>query len=308
MKKLHIIFFWYIFAVGSFARLSAQNQYHISLFGIHQPFGNVAAIGSYEYINGAFFHKSQWVGVKNAPNFQGFDFSLPLPKNNSLGVSLLRDQINVHQQYDLALNYAYNLRLKKDYFMSFGLAPVIVFRQSLFNRLSLQNPEDPLFQNTRLLVMPNLRLGLYFYGPRFYVSLSTNRFLHNTLSKENKALTNFNGKEIHLQLSGGYEFALHKNLDLDISTILRYVYGAPLSADFRVQFLIYKFVGLGIAYRTNNDLYGSILVEVYKNIKLAYAFGWNFGAIRRASKGDHEVMLLWAIPKEKKTKVVIPRF
>jgi len=281
----------------------SQTQLHMTNYVLHQPFINSAAIGSYNSINGAVFMKMQWVGIKDAPVFQGLNFNLPFSNEKSyLGITVFNDRIGVNKTTDIALSYAHRIKLNEVHSLSFGLGADIAIMQSNYSELTTIMENDPLFSaDTRTYTAPNFNTGLYFFSKKYYVGFSipkllTNQIVYNTAYKME---TTFNVANFHYHLQGGYKFRLAENYNLYTSTLVKYVAGSPIQVDLNTMLEYNEQIGLGLTYRTSTIVNGLLNFKITKSLKIGYSYGYNFNELRNFSNGSHEIILIFNQAKNK---------
>lgn len=298
--------------------LKAQDYYHISQYMIHQPFINPAAIGSYNSLNGAALYKQQWVGLEGAPSIQAINVNSPLgTTNGNAGFSVVRDQIGVNNRIDISGTYAYNLSIGKKSKLALGLTGMAVLNQSNFAEATVNDENDPLFaNNTQMKVLPNFQYGMYYYTNKFYVGLSLPKLLLNSVSADSNnittASTSFDFAQMHYYLNAGYRFDLNENLDLNISTLLKQVSGAPFQFDLNAQVVFSEKLGIGLSYRSSSEIAGILSYQITDMFKMAYSYDFALASknldLGAYHSGSHEIMLLFRVPTKEPLLIEPPRF
>lgn len=291
----------------------AQNQFHLGQYMVHQPFINPAAMTAQQYMNGALFYRHQWAGFDGAPVVQGFSINSPVgkEKKNALGLTVIRDQIGVTTAHQIAGSYAYKIRTGRQSNLSFGMSATLSLMQSNFTQLNLQQGNDPLFSsNTSTFAMPNFRFGMYYQRKNFYAGLSVPNLLENTVvySDGIAPLTRFNFNGMHYYLHIGQRFNVGNNNQINMSTLVKEVGGAPVQVDVNAQFLYNQRVGFGASWRTSGEVLGILSIYFMPELLLSYAYEHNYAQIGKFSSGTHEVMLVYRFVPPKVPVVEVPRF
>jgi type IX secretion system PorP/SprF family membrane protein len=299
--------------VGCAATGLAQNQFHLGQYMVHQPFINPASMTAQQYANGALFYRHQWAGFDGAPVVQGFSFNSPVgkEKKNALGITVIRDQIGVTTAHQIAANYAYKIRTGMRSSLSFGMSATLSLLQSNFTQLNLQQGNDPLFSaNTTTFAMPNFRFGMYYHRKGFYAGLSIPNLLENTVVYTDgiAPLTRFDFNAMHYFLHIGQRFNVGNNHQINMSTLVKEVGGAPVQVDVNAQFLYNQRVGFGTSWRSSGEVLGILSIFVMPELMLSYAYEHNYAQIGKFSSGTHEVMLLYRFVPPKVPVVEVPRF
>jgi len=300
--------------LGSVVSIKAQDYFNISQYMMHQPFVNPAAIGSYRTLNGAGLFRQQWVGLEGAPSIQAFNVNSPLgTTNGNAGFSVVRDQIGVNNRIDISGTYAYNISISPNSRLALGLSGMAVLNQSNFSQATVNDANDPLFANdTRMHVLPNFQYGMYYYTNKFYVGLSMPKLLLNSVTSDSagtdNASTYFDFSQMHYYLNAGYKFELNEDLDLNVSTLLKQISGAPFQVDLNAQVVFGKKFGVGVSYRTSKELVGLISYQINDMFKLAYSYDFSFSKLAAYQSGSHEIMLLFQMPTKEPLLIEPPRF
>lgn len=302
------IFFTLIFlAVGSITY--SQNQFNMSQSMMYQPFINPAVIGSYDNLNGALFYKNQWTGFDGAPEIGGFSINTPIKKtNHSIGLTVVNDRVGVSNNSDISAAYSYKLKFNNSNYVTLGVAGSMMLMQSNLAELDIIQEADPIFQsNTRAFVMPNAKFGAYYFRNKFYFGLAMPNLFKNNI--EISQFTNFDPSNLHYYIHSGYQFDLNKDWEVQTSVLFKHVAGAPLQVELNGQFVYNDLIGLGICYRTSQELIGMLNYRISNQLKVGYAYDYNMRTIGNYSNGTHEIVLLFDLIKEKTTPIIeVPRF
>lgn len=309
MKKISLLLVLAIAALSSFS----QRNFQLSQYMLHQPFINPASMASYQGLNGALVHRSQWVGFDGAPITQGISVNSPLGKgNNAVGLTIVHDQIGVNRDISISGKYAYKFQVATNQYFSLGLDASLRMLQSNLADATVNDPGDEVFSaNTPTFMAPNFSFGMYYFKDRFYIGAALPNILANKIEYNTAySLTNsFDANQLHYYLHSGYKFILNNSVDLNTSVLLKAVSGAPLQADVNFQFEFNKKFGIGASYRTSKEIIGLVSFSVIKPLKIAYAYDYNMSEIAKFSSGSHEIMLLFDFYQPKVAPIIdVPRF
>ena len=92
--------------------INAQQLAHYSQFMSNKLAQNPAYAGSKEALCVVALHRSQWVGLNGAPNTQVMSAHMPLfRKRVGVGLSIIRDDITITDNYSIATAYSYRMKL-----------------------------------------------------------------------------------------------------------------------------------------------------------------------------------------------------
>lgn len=299
--------------LGSNIVLISQNQTNITQYMMHQPFFNDASMSSYNYINGAFLYKNQWVGLNGAPEVFALNINSPLKvaSKSNLGVTVINDKIGVRDNIDLSFSYAYRIQVSKKGNLSFALSPMLRLLQADFSKVETDIDFDPTFlTNTGTEKTINFRFGTYYFTDKYYIGFSAPNLLRNSFTTNNESVeTDFNINDVHLYLHGGYSFKLDNNYHLNASSLIKQVSASPTQIDINLQIEYQKKVSLGFIYRTSKEIATLFSINIKQSVKLAYAYDYPFGDINEISSGSHEIMLIFSPTNNKNLpSITAPRF
>ncbi|MDQ3192326.1 MAG: type IX secretion system membrane protein PorP/SprF [Bacteroidota bacterium] len=297
MKKKSL--FLALISLGMMLSVKGQNQSSISQYMLHHAFINPAAIGSEDKINGAVFHRSQWVGMDGAPATQGLNFNNPFDNGkHTVGLTIFNDRISIHRNTSVAATYAYRMQVSAKSNLVFGLSSVLELRQSRFSEADPDMPFDPVFmENSRVFAAPNFRFGIYYYAEKYYVGFAAPNILESHVFK---GTTGFNATDLHMYLHGGYSFSLSENIDFNASTLIRHVAGAPMQIDINPQIVFQNILAIGFSYRTSNEIAAMVNIPVTPMLKIGYAYDHAFSSLKKYTSGSHEIMLIFNMQDPKR--------
>lgn len=311
MKK--IIFITGLYFV--FGKTFSQNLPHYSLYMLNQQLINSAVIGSYDEITGGILYRTQWIGFDGAPKTKSFDVNVPIPgKKSVLGLDFIDDKIGVNSFQRVSLNYAYKLKLDKKQFLSFGFSFSLRMFKSNLSQVETQQINDPQFSvDTKTLLSPNFKFGLYYFKKDFYAGLSIPNLMYNQVFADNnndfKASMDFSPSKMHIYLHSGTQKSVSKDIKIQPSVLVKFVSGSPVQFDLNGRFLYKNMIGIGLSYRTINTIVFIASYKVNQYITLGYAYNHNFSVLSQFGSNSHEIMLVYSIASGKgRFKIDIPRF
>lgn len=280
-----------LFLIFTATGLHAQQQNTYTFYRENMNILNPAYAGADGNTTFTGIVRSQWRGVKHAPESQAFSFGTYAGKNVGLGLSVENDRTFVEQQMLVNIDFSYRLPMNEELDLFLGLKAGGNFYNVNTSNLETWNYDlDPsLIGLSRF--NPNAGVGAYLLHEKYYVSLSAPRIFETERAREEEGMVTTAADRVHLYLSGGYSFDLNDRLSLEPSVMLRYVNGAPLSAEFTALANLSSFE-IGAAYRTDNAISGLAMVNVFEWLKFGYAYESSFRSeIQNVSNGTHEILL-----------------
>lgn len=300
-----------VFLLNSSTSLFSQNVFQSNLYTLFQPTINFSSASSYEGINFAGFYRNQWTNFKGAPQIYGANFFYVCDaSNSSLGVSLYQDNIGIHQNTEISINYAYKIKLNKKRRLSFSLSPTLKQIKDNYAILSPVQGNDMLLNsNTVIKTAPNIKFGSYFYNEKFYVGFSSPNLLDNNITNSTSIVTNFDRKKINYYLHGGYNTKINRTNSIGFSAFSKVTSGAFLHTELNIMynFLLEK-IGLGIGYKTSNELSAILKIKANEHFTIGYAYQHTLTEINKYISGGHEILLIYNASTPERVKVTPPRF
>jgi len=284
---------------------------------------NPALSGIENYTDVKFGFRKQWTGITDAPQTSfgsahwklGQDYlwknPLSLPENgddpmsdnymqnytaspahHGMGVTVVHDKAGPISRLDANLTYAYHLQLSGTLNFSVGVAAGISNIKLDVNALSLENPNDPALTNVmESQIKPDLGLGVWLYGARFFAGASAQQILPQKLGFSNDAVYD-SGKEVpHVFLTAGYKLYLDEEISVVPSFMIKYVNPAPVSVDVNLKMALKDRFWLGASYRHNDSYAAMAGVNISQLLNLTYSYDFTTSQLNKVSYGSHEIVL-----------------
>ncbi len=277
---------------------------------------NPAYAGSREVLSMGMLGRMQWVNLEGAPRTGTFTLNTPIGALQSmgLGLSIVYDQIGPATESNINVDYSYSLQLDKHDIskLSFGLKAGIDLLDVDYEKLNLENPNDPLFQNTvDNKIQPQIGAGIYYHTQKFYAGFSVPNFLNSKHfdegSLENQDLENIAIERLHYFFITGYVFDLSPNLKFKPATMVKFVSGSPLQWDMSANFMINEKFILGGSYRWNASISALAGFQISQSVFIGLAYDYDSTQVKDYTSGSYEAMVRFDI-FHKTDKVLTPRF
>ena len=269
---------------------------------------NPAYTGSHESITATAASRSQWTGLKGAPQTQIASIHSPLKFSRSAaGAILMHDQVGVTNQYMVYGTYAYRIPVSKNGKISVGgQAGVTYYQANLLdaNIVTANNQQDPTFASNDSRFLPNLGIGAYYYTKRSYVGLSLPTLINNRWNSQD---ANTARQKRHYFLSAGHVFDLGPNVKLKPNVLLRWEEGGPFQYDLNANMLFKNVVWVGVSYRMKDSIDGLLEFVINNQLNIGYSYGYPTSSLASVQSGTHEIVLNYRIKKNKNV-VFSPRY
>ena len=288
MKKRNYIILIIAFCSANF--ITAQQDPNFTLYNFNMNIINPAFAGSNNAKEISLGHRSQWVGISEAPNTQMINYTSPLKNNLGLGISLVRDQVFVLQETDITFDISYKLKLSQDYDLYFG-----VKAGGSFINIDLTNAgapgNDPLFSENQSFFNPQFGAGAYLKHNDFYVSISSPNFLNGERYVKQGNAPSAAVDNLHMYYGAGYHFTVSDELQITPAIMYRNTTGAPSSTDINAT-VAYNNIQAGMNYRVNEmySIFG--LFNIFENVKFGAAYDFTTSKINQINNnGSMEIMI-----------------
>lgn len=299
-KNLKITALFFALLTFSVA-IRAQQETQHSMYFFNPVLLNPAYAGSQEAIQVTGTVRDQWSGLKGAPKTQVLSLHSPL-KTEKIGVgfTVLNDQLGVTKNTGVYADLAYSIKVnKKNNRLAFGVKLGMDFLRQDFSSLRINDNTDELYNDgfNYKKNLFNVGAGIYYYGKRHYLGISTPRMVKNkiNLSSDQQAL-----QENHYYFFGGIVVKLNPAINMRPSFIVKYVNNAPLSIEGNLSFLFYDKIWVGAMYRHKAAIGLNIMYNVSQNLRIGYAYDYQTTALQKFSFGSNEIMVSYNLRSKSK--------
>ncbi len=256
---------------------------------------NPAFAGSTKGFSAILMHRSQWSGFEGAPSTQMFSAHTPLRNEKvGLGLSLVSDGLGEEKFDYLYGDFSYTLQVGRTTRLAFGIKAGFThyaLNPNLLNRPDVQT--DPYFNSYAASWSPNVGVGSFLYGKRWYVAASVPQmFITDYIGSGDEIFYSATDSP-NLYFTGGYDFQLAQSIVLNPTTMLIVANQASVSVDAGVNVKFYDQFMLGVNYRFNSyDAVGGLgSFMIGKRLMLGYAYEIPVSGIRPYTGGTHEFFL-----------------
>lgn len=285
----------------------AQQDEQLSLYMYNKLAFNPAYAGSRDALSAIAIARFQWVDFEGAPNTQWFSIQAPLlQKSLGVGAHITNDQIGSRTRTSVYgdLSGSISLNNKKNR-LAVGISGGIDIVGYDFSSVAVNDPTDPYFQSTFTETKPNVGAGIYYYGDKHFIGISTPRLLEANSSIFDSIGAKLNAR--HFFITGGYVFKINSVLKLHPSTLIKYTPDAPFTADINLSLLMYDKLWTGILYRFNEAMGVNIVYNIKNTLSIGYVYDFPINGLRTYQNGTHEIFLRYDF-KQKNTPYISPRY
>jgi len=281
-----ILTFAYIFTV-------AQQDAHYSQFFSNKLIQNPAYAGSTDVLSLTTLHRQQWVGLEGAPMTQTLSLHAPIFKKRvGVGLSILRDDITISENWKISTSYAYRMKLNTGT-LSLGLQADLKFMKikwSEVQALDINDNEIPDLNTQRF--QPEVGTGIYYNTEKFYAGFA----VQNLIGKQSKAdvntlLGNVPLNQRHFYVMGGYVFRISNNVDFSPIVLIKMVRNSPLDLDINGSFIFFDKLWAGVSWRKGDSIDVILQYQLNQQLRLGVAYDFTISELQQVNSGSYEVML-----------------
>ena len=287
-----------ILFVGLAFNASAQQEAHFTQYFDNTLFVNPAYAGSRGMLNATAIHREQWVGIDGRPRSTTFSLHSPL-KYKSIGVGLtaVNDVIGPINQTMVYGDVSYTLSFKNSNGkLAFGVKGGINIINSRTNELATTEENDPnLLAAARNQILPNFGAGIYYHTPKWFVGVSTPKFVEGSYDKTSTAR-----EKRHYFLIGGGVFNMTEIWKIRPTTQLKFTEGSPMSIDLSAAFIYKEKLWLGVMHRWADSFGAFIQYQITPQFKAGFAYDQTISKLAGYNNGSYEAMLSYDFVFKKK--------
>lgn len=286
----------------------SQQIPHYTQFMFNPYLYNPAVAGTLNHYQIRANNRNQWVGIEDAPFTVSASVYGPFSKRDmGWGAYITNDVTGPTSRTNIMGTYAYNMQITSSGIrVSGGLSFGFMMYRLDGTKLKLGEEFDPRFDPaiisaTKTLVTPDASVGFYLYSSSFNVGLSAHQLFGQRLKFYPNPIEDNRLKQ-HIMLSGGYWVNLNRNMEVEASGILKYMFGSPMQIELNGKYTYlqkdYNIWG-GLSLRWKDAV--SILLGItwQKRYMFGYSFDWSLLGIKKYNSGSHEVMIGYKFDKIK---------
>lgn len=310
MKKIiHFVFFLLFIT-----KVSAQQDPNFTQYMTNMSVINPAyTTGNSLVLNLGSLYRYQWSGIKGAPRTITLFAHIPIYERVESGFSLISDDTGngAKKETNFFADFAYNLKLNENQRIAFGLKAGFSTISTNFNGFKLNSGNvttDNAFAENVNETVPNIGVGTYFFGEKYYVGLSIPNLLSSKHVKSRPTSISFGPEKIHTFFTGGYVMNINETFKIKPAFMAIFVKGAPVSVDLTANVLYNEKFELGTAYRFNDSVSILMNVNVTPSLRIGYSYDYTTSNLSQFSSGSHEIGLLYNLDLLGKGYDKSPRF
>ncbi|RYY18401.1 MAG: type IX secretion system membrane protein PorP/SprF, partial [Sphingobacteriaceae bacterium] len=284
---------------------------------------NPAITGIENYTDIKAGYRNQWTGLAGAPVTMYFTAHTPLgnkfiqgdpmsqpangedpmsrsyvqdyqaaPAHHGLGFSVVSDKAGPITQSNYNISYAYHLGLSSNLNLSVGVAAGLASINLNTSQITLENSLDPAIANGNTnQFKPDLGLGIWAYSAQYFVGISAQQVLPQTLYFSSNSTYNQSKTVPHYFATAGVKLFLAEDVTLLPSVMFKYVKPVPSTFDLNLKMAFQDKFWIGGSYRRNDAFAAMAGINVGSFFNLGYAYDFTTSNLNTVSNGTHEIIL-----------------
>ncbi len=312
MKNFNVTVF-ILFVLGFFTiTVNAQQDAQYTQYMYNTLSINPAYAGSRDVFSFVGLYRTQWVGLDGAPRTITASGHSPIGDHIGVGVNVTNDEIFISKETYFDVDFSYSVNVTKTGQLAFGIkggGHLLNIDSNLANH-GPYNPGDgsaEIFIDNKF--SPQFGAGAYYYTNKFYLGLSVPNILETDHFDEssNSNSDAVSKERVSYYMMTGYTFDLSDNLLLKPSLLTKIVEGSPLQVDVSANFLLYKKLTLGVAYRWSAAISAMVGFQITDQLMLGFSYDEETTELANYNDGSYEFFLRFEL-FNKTDRIVSPRF
>jgi type IX secretion system PorP/SprF family membrane protein len=233
--------------------------------------------------------RKQWVGVPGAPTSYLFNADLPIDGINAkAGLIASNDALAIETTTEVNAFFAKSIRLTQSTNLAVSLNAGF---RSYAAKYSEVDASDQVFANDIRETKPNVGFSTMLYTDQYFIGLSVPELNVRDLGTASAQNDDANFRN-HYYFTAGFATKLNDDYKFKYAGVLSYSRGIPVAGDISGILYIRQTLGIGVNYRTDNEVAGMLSVN-FDNFRLGYSyqFGTTTSNIGGFGNGTNEVTL-----------------
>lgn len=299
-KLLVLIILLYLCIHSAYGQWDAQ----VSQYWRVKTYYNPSFAGENNFIDNTIFHRTQWVGVNNAPKTSMVLIHMPfefLDKKHGVGMHVFNEKIGLFSNTTTSMQYAYKHQFKKGRMLNIGLQGSLANIDFNASEIHIPNSEyhdqtDPAKPSGGEDKAFDMGLGVSWITPNYYVGFSVSHLWEPKFDLDDNH-SSFIGRAYYLM--GGYNIKLKNPLFVVQPSVFVKSDAITTQVDLTARLEYSKIVSGGIGWRKDDGFIFMLGLKI-RNIEAGYAYDLTTSALSKVSNGSHEIFLRYIVPLDKK--------
>jgi type IX secretion system PorP/SprF family membrane protein len=277
--------------------VKAQQLTFNSQYMMNQYLINPAAAGTQDYTSIATSFRQQWAGFKDAPRTQMLTANGKIGESMGVGGILYNDVTGPLRNIGITGSYAYHIKTSDNTKLSLGLSLSLVQHVLDGSAFLLHDEVDQTLNGASMKSLnPDAAFGAYYYGENFFLGAAVPQLIQKKYNFGDSKLDSTKHVR-HYYISGGSEFELSDDFDLEPSVLFKATEASPIQFDINARLIYKENLWIGASYR-NKESVVAMLGMKRENFLIGYSYDYLVSKIRNYSAGTHELYIEFQIGKK----------
>jgi len=206
-----------------------------------------------------------------------------------LGLSIVNSSVFVLNETDVYADFSYKLQLKETVDLFLGLKAGGSAVNIDLAPIGLDT--DPLFSENVSVFNPNVGVGAYLRGERYFMNISIPALLRTSRYEKESGIATQATDQMQFFMGAGYQFPLTKDIIFTPSFLTRVISDVPFSMDINGTFDLYGLLDLGLSYRLKESMSTLVFFKMSDRLRIGYAYDAAVTSVSNYRRGNHEAIL-----------------
>lgn len=278
---------------------------------------NAGYAGSKEVACVSALHRSQWVGIDEAPTTQSINFHTPLfGERVGFGLGIEHDALGLTGTWRGNVSYSYRPKIGKGR-LGIGVTGSVIVHEYRGHEEDPANNGDPSLAGEYIVrTYPNFGAGLYYNTETFYAGISVPTLLSHEINYEGTDIETTSYKDRrHLYIMMGGLLNISEKIKFKPAVLVKSVsgtsaerkIGAPLDVDLNAMFLFLDAFGVGATWRMGDSIDALLVFQAAEQFRIGLGYDFTLTELQTLTNGTFEVMAEYCFRSRNK-KLLNPRF
>ncbi len=221
----------------------AQQDVTFTLYNYNMNIINPAYAGTGENLELTSNFWRQWAGLDGAPRTWSFSASAPMGDKVGQALSVINSSVFVLNETDIFADFSYRLQLREKLDLFLGLKAGGAAGNIDLAEIGLDN--DPIFSENVSVFNPNVGVGAYLRGERYFINISALALLKTGRYEKESGIVTQAADKMQFFMGTGYHLSLTRDLTFTPYFLTRMISEVPFSMDTSGTFDLYDVLELG---------------------------------------------------------------
>ena len=195
----------------------------------------------------------------------------------------------VLNETDIFADFSYRLQLEEKLDLFLGLKVGGAAVNIDLAGIGLDN--DLLFSENVSVFNPNIGIGAYLRGERYFINISAPALLKTGRYEKGSGIVTQATDKMQFFMGAGYHLPLTRDVTFTPSFLTWMVSEVPFSMDINGTFDLYEVLELGVSYRLRESVSTLVFFKMANSVRIGYAYDASLTPVSNYRRGNHELIL-----------------